>query len=162
MADVKKWVGREAVATLDGPWPKDLAEKLDVPLITGPYGTVTVRNTGGGSLVADIQGVATVRAECARCLEPVHIEVPFDDSQEFREDDPGLDGEWLQYDHDTIPLDDLVTDALLLAMPLKPLCRADCQGICVKCGADRNVAPCACAVDRDERWAQLERFKPGR
>lgn len=160
MTDVKKWVGRETVSTLDGPWPSDLAEKLDVPLVKDPRGTVTVRNTGGGSLMAEIEGTATVTATCARCLEPVRLEVPFDDAQEFREEGPGLDDEWLQYDQDVIRLDDLITDAVLLAMPLKPLCRPDCRGICVKCGADLNVAPCSCTRDRDERWAQLERFKP--
>jgi uncharacterized protein len=32
-----------------------------------------------------------------------------------------------------------------LALPMKPLCRADCQGLCPACGANRNVAPCTCA-----------------
>ncbi|MGH9281959.1 MAG: YceD family protein [Acidimicrobiales bacterium] len=43
---------------------------------------------------------------------------------------------------------------MLLELPLAPLCRADCAGICPMCGADRNVAPCQCAsAPSDPRWA---------
>ena len=48
-------------------------------------------------------------------------------------------------------------DTLVLAMPLKVLCREDCAGLCPQCGTDLNVEACACAArEPDERWAKLQ------
>jgi uncharacterized protein len=44
-----------------------------------------------------------------------------------------------------IDLSDLLSEQLQLQIPFQPLCRADCKGICVTCGADLNVGRCACA-----------------
>jgi len=45
---------------------------------------------------------------------------------------------------------------LQLEIPLKPLCRPECKGLCPTCGADRNVAPCDCREEGDERLAKLK------
>jgi uncharacterized protein len=50
----------------------------------------------------------------------------------------------------------LVRDALLLELPLAPLCREDCRGLCAHCGADLNDGPCDCAPPRDPRWDALD------
>ncbi|MGH2730855.1 MAG: YceD family protein, partial [Actinomycetota bacterium] len=47
-------------------------------------------------------------------------------------------------------------DALTLALPLNPVCRASCKGLCAHCGADLNRGPCNCAAEEtDPRWAPL-------
>jgi uncharacterized protein len=52
-----------------------------------------------------------------------------------------------------------IREAVLLALPLKPLCREDCKGICPSCGADRNAKKCDCREDRtDSRWENLKKL----
>ncbi|MFM7892353.1 MAG: YceD family protein [Actinomycetota bacterium] len=53
-----------------------------------------------------------------------------------------------------------VREAVLLAVPEAPLCRADCPGLCPQCGADRATTKCACVTEtRDERWAALDSLR---
>lgn len=50
-------------------------------------------------------------------------------------------------------------EAVLLALPLKPLCREDCRGLCPSCGRDRNAGDCQCRDDRgDHRWDALRKL----
>jgi DUF177 domain-containing protein len=59
-----------------------------------------------------------------------------------------------------VNLEPMLRDALTLALPLRPLCREGCKGICARCGADLNSASCACVEDStDARWAPLEGLK---
>jgi uncharacterized protein len=96
---------------------------------------------------------ATVPQTCGRCLEtfPARIEVPIDvrlaprppagDSVELAADDLDVDF----YANDQLDLGRVVATETTLALPMKPLCRPDCQGLCAVCGANRNVVPCTCA-----------------
>lgn len=52
-------------------------------------------------------------------------------------------------------------EAILLALPAHPLCRADCRGLCARCGADLNRGPCACPPREETRWGALERLGGG-
>ncbi len=101
---------------------------------------------------------ATWSGRCARCLGPVAgtLEVAVD---ELYEREP-LEGETYQLDIDSIDLEPLTRDALGLEMPLAPLCRTDCAGLCPNCGIDRNVAVCTCQPDEsDSRWAGLSNVR---
>ena len=62
-----------------------------------------------------------------------------------------------------LDLQPLVRDALLLELPLAPLCSEDCRGLCPTCGADLNDGPCSCdQAPADPRWAALDLLKdPG-
>lgn len=53
------------------------------------------------------------------------------------------------YDGDRIDLARLVHDAIHLAVPIAPVCRADCLGRCSRCGADLNLGPCSCPTSDD-------------
>jgi uncharacterized protein len=58
--------------------------------------------------------------------------------------------------HHILDLREAVRQQLVLAEPMKPLCRDGCAGLCPTCGADRNAGPCTCPVaDVDPRWAAL-------
>jgi uncharacterized protein len=48
------------------------------------------------------------------------------------------------YRGDPIDLSGFFHEVVCLALPVKPLCREDCRGLCPRCGADRNAAPCGC------------------
>lgn len=53
-----------------------------------------------------------------------------------------------------------VRGAVLVLLPLKPLCEEACKGLCPKCGANLNVSPCTCDTDRhDSRWDALKKVK---
>jgi uncharacterized protein len=96
----------------------------------------------------------TWTAACSRCLEPVtgdlavHVDELFETAP--------LEGETYLLEEDVIDLEPMVRDALLLELPLVPLCRAECAGLCPSCGANHNVATCDCVTDEpDPRWAAL-------
>ena len=68
----------------------------------------------------------------------------------------------LYYEDLVVSFDPLVEEQVQLELPLKALCREDCRGLCAICGADRNLAPCACKPPSDERWKSLRRLlEPG-
>ncbi len=83
--------------------------------------------------------VAPLTGECARCLEPLTstIEVSFQELYRYLPD-PGEDeddGEERFLDGDRLDLEPAFRDAVVLALPLSPLCRDDCPGLCAECGA---------------------------
>lgn len=57
----------------------------------------------------------------------------------------------------------LVVEQVELSLPMKPLCREDCAGLCPQCGQDRNEGRCNCVTERvDPRWAALAVLKEPR
>jgi len=97
---------------------------------------------------------ATWGAACSRCLEPVSGEISVHVDELF-ETEP-LEGETYKLDEDVIDLEPMVRDALLLELPLAPLCAADCAGLCATCGVNRNLTRCDCVTQEiDPRWAAL-------
>ncbi|MGN6252216.1 MAG: YceD family protein [Marmoricola sp.] len=104
---------------------------------------------------------AEVEGECARCLEPIEDDITVDiqelylyEDQGDPEDDEDLDVSRLE--GDLIDLEPALRDAVVLALPFQPLCRDDCPGLCIECGArladdpdHRHDAPV------DPRWAAL-------
>ena len=105
-------------------------------------------------------GTATVdwMGLCRRCLTPIGGRV----TAEFRElyELHARDGETYPLKGDRIDLEPLARDSLLLELPLAPLCRDDCAGLCPTCGADRNTGPCGCEEEAvDPRWAALDALK---
>lgn len=62
-----------------------------------------------------------------------------------------------------IDLAQALQEQVIVALPMRPLCRHDCKGLCPGCGADLNAEPCACAGPAgDPRFAVLEKLKTGR
>jgi uncharacterized protein len=97
------------------------------------------------------------RAECQRCLGPARGRVDFD-FRELFERTP-REGESYRLGHDSIDMEPLVREAILLELPLVPLCAEGCRGLCPTCGADLNHGACGCTwVGADPRWAALEGF----
>ena len=114
--------------------------------------------------------VGTVATElelpCSRCLEPFRLPVaaPFDlrylpASEVSSEGEREVDDEDLEtsyYENDAIDLNELLREQFYLALPMKPLCREECKGLCPQCGTNLNTGTCACApVWEDPRLAPL-------
>ena len=111
-----------------------------------------------------------VIGHCARCLEEYRFElgkdffvvlVPKADlPAEVELSDDDLDLSF--YQGDQIDLSPLVREQIILALPTRPLCREDCEGLCPTCGANLNAQCCACAAaPSDPRLAILRTLKVG-
>ncbi|WP_433259064.1 YceD family protein [Streptosporangium sp. CA-135522] len=104
---------------------------------------------------------APLRGECARCLEPVisETEVGFQElffysAEDAAEGDLLLDGELLD-------LEPTFRDAVVLTLPLSPVCSEDCAGLCVECGVRlADAEPGHKHEVIDARWAKLQGLIP--
>jgi len=68
--------------------------------------------------------------------------------------------QYLPPDMNMLDLGEDVRQFLVLSLPLKTLCRDDCEGLCPVCGGNRNKTRCSCTVDEvDPRWADLKKLK---
>ena len=54
-----------------------------------------------------------------------------------------------------LDIEELTSEDSYLALPGKILCKDDCKGVCMTCGADLNDGPCGCEKEIDPRWAGL-------
>ena len=107
---------------------------------------------------------------CQRCLEP--LEQPVEDQMELllvpgttsHPEEHALAEEELGVvevpEDDELDLRPLLIEQIQLNVPMKPLCRPDCQGLCPICGADLNADACSCEEQTaDPRWAGLAALK---
>jgi uncharacterized metal-binding protein YceD (DUF177 family) len=110
----------------------------------------------------------TLTASCARCLElaPIAIDSPMAVNfiEDAARDDEGDDDEGddvLPFEHGVIDLGPPIRDEILLAVPMSPVCREDCAGICPSCGCNRNLTPCDCEKQAIEtsKLAALAKIK---
>ena len=104
-----------------------------------------------------VRGAVSVRwvGECRRCLGPVtgKLHAPI---LEIYEVQP-TEGETQPLLGDCIDFEPVAREAVLLGLPLVPLCRDDCAGLCPRCGTDRNHSPCDCSAEvADPRWSALD------
>jgi uncharacterized protein len=147
------------------PAPADLRVALSsVPVGADIKLTVRLEAVSEGVLVT-AAAAAPVAGECARCLEPVTLSVDVALCELYEtgagpaamaEDDE--DRRFL--DADLLDLEPAFRDAMVLALPLAPLCRGDCEGLCPECGI--RLAEADPAHDHgggsDPRWAQLRQL----
>lgn len=134
----------EQLSVVDTRMPEGSPVRVEVHLESVNEGIVA-----RGTVVAPWVG------ECRRCLVTVEGTVRSDVLEVF-EAEP-TEGETLLLDGDRIDLEPVAREAILLDLPLAPLCREDCAGLCPTCGTNRNDAPCDCAEPAaDPRWAGLE------
>jgi uncharacterized protein len=102
---------------------------------------------------------ARLKAPCDRCLGPVDISVERDFDLSYRpvktiarEEEIEISADELEvgfYSGDGIALADVVREQVILALPMKVVCRPECLGLCPTCGADRNREACGCAESRE-------------
>jgi uncharacterized protein len=110
-----------------------------------------------------IDGDALV--QCRRCLTSVTVPVSeevhllFTTAADDEVDD--ADVYRLSPRASVLDLRGAVREQWLLAVPAFAECRAECKGLCSRCGADRNVAPCECLPEVDGRSAALRGLRGG-
>jgi uncharacterized protein len=151
----------------------DLGEEIKQrgPLQSSGRAEVVAEHHGKNQIIKDIRlrgRLSTaLELQCARCLEPVPQQVNRDFELLYRPlgADAGKDelsvtdaeAEIGYYQGEGIQLEDVLREQVLLALPLKITCRADCKGLCPQCGKNLNQEQCSCSNEvEDPRWAALK------
>ena len=119
-----------------------------------------------GSVIAPLAG------ECARCLAPLASSVTArftelylytrdrHDKHDRFDENTEQDDEELHLDGDLLDLEPVLRDAVVLALPMSPLCREECPGLCIECGVPlADAGPDHGHEDvPDPRWAALKQY----
>ena len=114
-----------------------------------------------------------IEVACDRCLRPIKLPVAGDFELEYIS---GSDYEANRnveltedlmsisvFDGESIDVDEIVKEQLFLAVPTRTLCKDDCKGFCLTCGADKNAGECECgSTEIDPRWAALKDLMSGK
>jgi uncharacterized protein len=151
----------------------ELAQKLDL-FDTGTASTaftanLSIKPTGSGIFHIAGRVQADPLIECSRCLNnfPYHVDTELSidlaptnalgTSPEHELDRSELDMEFYQGD-EIDPLD-VIKEQVLISLPMVPLHRSDCKGLCAVCGTDLNEADCGCRKDGLEGFGAFSALK---
>jgi uncharacterized protein len=110
-----------------------------------------------------------VELSCGRCLNRFHHPLKISFEEEFL---PTIDvvsgiplpqtddtGAFMIDEHHIIDLTEPARQYALMAIPMKPLCRPECAGLCQKCGQNLNQGACDCPAEEiDPRWSKLTKL----
>jgi uncharacterized protein len=151
----------------------ELKQKLDLfdtgTASTAFTATLAIRPTGAGVLHIKGRVQADPQLECSRCLNifPYHIDSDLDitlapekvlgTAPEHELGRSELDTEFYQGE-EIEPLD-LVKEQLLITIPMVPLHRPDCKGLCPVCGTDLNRTECGCTKDSPDEFRAFSALK---
>ncbi|HEX6501268.1 MAG TPA: DUF177 domain-containing protein [Micromonosporaceae bacterium] len=141
---------------------------LGLELIRVPQGTelaldLRLESVSEGVLVSGT-ATAQVEGECARCLRPVTstVEVPLQELYAYEHsttDETAEEDEVGRLQDGLIDLEPALRDAVVLALPVNPLCRDDCPGLCPECGVHWDELPAGHSHQQvDPRWAALSKL----
>jgi uncharacterized protein len=129
---------------------------------------------GKHELIEDIRVVGNfstrLEMSCARCLEPVGRDVvkKFDLLYRPQGADAGreelsvtvVEAEVGYYQAKGLLLEDVLREQILLALPLRAICKEECKGLCPQCGKNLNLEQCGCAEPlEDPRWSALKEIR---
>ena len=147
-------------------FPAPAPGDLRVELIGVPAGSeidldLRLESVMEGVLVSGT-ATATLEGECGRCLEPVTDTLTVDLQELFAYPESTTeatadDEETSVMEGDHLDLEPVLRDAIVLALPLTPLCREDCAGLCAECGERLDDLPEDHVHDApDDRWSALQ------
>ncbi|MGA8672394.1 MAG: DUF177 domain-containing protein [Terracidiphilus sp.] len=146
----------------------------DGPLAASGRAEVIHEHRGPKDIVADIRLRGRYSGEfklpCARCVEPVDVPLAGDYDLIFRPVGADADApersitapetEIGYYQKDSLLLEDVLREQVLLSLPVRTLCKPDCKGLCPRCGKNRNLEPCTCEEgSNDPRWEALAELR---
>ena len=144
------------------------------PIETSGRADLVEEHHGKHKVVQDIRVKGkldtSLEVACARCLDPVvhQVERSFDllyrplgtDSGHEELSVTDAEAEIGYYENGGLLLEDTLREQVLLALPLKTICREDCKGLCPHCGKNMNEYQCSCVDDlEDPRWSALKEIR---
>ncbi|MEE8348277.1 MAG: DUF177 domain-containing protein [Acidobacteriota bacterium] len=117
-----------------------------------------------GALTADLE------LTCARCLQPIEKSVEKNFKLDYRPDPTLEEGEDVSlsytdlnvgfYRDQQLDVSALISEQVVLEIPMNPVCQEDCKGLCDQCGTNLNEGKCSCETHQmDPRLAILAEFK---
>ena len=112
---------------------------------------------------------AEVEVTCSRCLSLFSCPLTLNIEEEYfpitdvasgasllLPEEPGC---FTIDEHHVIDLTEVICQYALLTIPMKPLCRGDCAGLCPDCGQNLNQGTCCCSSrETDPRWSELSKL----
>jgi len=118
----------------------------------------------GNSLNCQGEIKARLNMECSRCLtkfvQPVTSRIEFIlemDDEKIGIDTQDDDYQFISKETISYDLNTRVREAMILTLPIKPLCQEDCKGLCQFCGTNLNEKTCSCSQEMvDPRWNKLK------
>ena len=148
--------------------PKVQLDDLELKALKG--GLTLLRTDRG--LLASLTARASMSERCARCLAESDCQIDIQFAEEFipvvdantgaRIRDVATDDTFRITPSFVLDLREALWQYMLIAEPLKPLCRPECAGLCPSCGANLNERACGCAAGVDERWSALSGLRVGK
>ncbi|NUR41524.1 MAG: DUF177 domain-containing protein [Streptomyces sp.] len=159
-----------------------LTREIDAPKDLGIQGVIGVPEGAPVELELRLESVmegvlvtgtarALAKGECVRCLEPLELELAADFQEMFSypdadergrakatepDDDAEDDEDRLYLEDGLFDLEPVLRDAVVLALPMQPVCQDDCLGLCSQCGARLTDDPDHHHDAVDIRWAALQ------
>ena len=144
----------------------EVSEVVDIAGGSRPVqGEVRLMRTNRGML-AKARLHTEVEVTCSRCLSVFNCPLSLDIEEEYFPTTDVVSGARLPLpeepgcftidEHHLLDLTEAVRQYALLAIPMKPLCRGDCAGLCPVCGRNLNQGQCGCLPpEKDPRWSKL-------
>lgn len=116
------------------------------------------------SVVEGILATGRVEAladlECARCLKAMTASIEVEVCELYAAPGHEAEDDAYRVGGSEIDLEPMLRDAVTLALPLNPVCKPDCAGLCAHCGKDLNEGACDCVEDTtDPRWEALSSLR---
>lgn len=149
LSEIINTPGMHTVQEVDEPCSEDLGLVCTSPV----KGRIELTNTGNLLLVKGKVNTE-IKLECGRCLNNFTMPVEANVEEEFRIEKGGDAIQALSMDEEDtsanliinniLDLQDVIRQNLLLVLPIQPLCKPDCKGLCPTCGKNLNVRKCTC------------------
>ena len=134
------------------------AVKLDDVLLTPLTGYFRASRTAQGIYLKGMLK-SQIALTCSRCTDEFVCEIEIELDDHFYVPSQAPDGEYVVPDNGMVDIGPLVREVSLIAAPMQPICRTNCEGLCVECGQNLNEADCGCeADDIDPRMAKLKQL----
>lgn len=149
---------------------RDLSEDVtgiddELRIVAPLTGSLKLLRTVDGILVTGkLQTV--LELECSRCLEPFSVPIELEIEEEFH---PSVDiqtgaqlplvddeesGTIIDEQH-ILDLTEIVRQSVFLALPMRPVCKEECAGLCPQCGQNLNEGRCECVVEAVDPRLQI-------
>jgi len=162
LRNLKKQPYTTAGFTLEEKGSQELLDGTGAKYIAPVTVTLEVENTGR-SYVARGKVHTVLELECSRCLEKTNYPIDTDIlitlvDQEYESEYENEDT--IIFSGDEAEIKNRVNEAIVMELPLTPLCADECLGLCPVCGVNRNLHKCKCEQeDIDPRWEKLKKLR---
>ena len=145
--------GESRIVELD--YPSVKLDEVYLEPLTGKFRAS--RTARGIFLKGKLRSIMEI--DCARCSHPFKspVDLLLNDHYYLKADAP--EGEFIIPESGKLDLGPLVRELAITAVPMQPICKEDCAGLCVTCGINLNETTCDCEDDDiDPRFAILKQL----